>query len=681
MRETDLAWEPMLSSDVPDNAQLRGALFTTYDSPDERLLVEHLLPELFHLVRGPAGHGAEQQLFLVELHERLERLHDRIFVVSSTARDEVSEEEGREGSAYGWIWRSIRHLTVGSEGKAVQHAKLWMLHWDDSGQEYLELVVSSANLTLAALKAQLQAGWRVCLPLQARATQARRDSWGLLPAFIEALARSTGDAERLAAFLGLLGRAECPPGVGFIASAPGTHSRAALRSTPWGSAGLSAMAPGGRGRVTAVLLSPYVGTWSAEALETWAGAFEGTPETLHLLWIDRDHRWAPAKGWNGAGKWLLPEATLEAFDEAGVQLHRLPASTDDEAASLFHPEHRVQDPRWSHAKVYALSRGLSTRLLVTSANFSPAAWGRMGSDGTLTIENFELGVWQEGLRWPEDLPDAFDDLRDVAVVATAPARTLSAILWAEASWDGAEVLIACRCTDSLTATLEAGGKRMEIGGWKARKKANALEATVAWTDTKAIPTVVRLASGDDSICVAVFDARPVEQRETSFPPGLDPELAEQLRDELLFERYGGAVASEDDLAPEETAGAEAALHGAAAALHLAANMGEALAGNAGWEDDGPAAGLGDSYAVPVFETARRHLSVVDNWAVRVQRAAATIGSSRELELQSLRGDGERLRAAFGRQAERDQRSDVARALGAQLAQEEMTLQLEHYPED
>ena len=117
-------WESLLHSDAPAGCALHAALFTTYDRADERLLVENLLPMLLKLEPGPTGEGKERGCFLIALDERLKILHDRIVMVSSTLREEASGEEpsGRDG-IYGWIWRSIRHLTVGRHNKAVQHAK------------------------------------------------------------------------------------------------------------------------------------------------------------------------------------------------------------------------------------------------------------------------------------------------------------------------------------------------------------------------------------------------------------------------------------------------------------------------------------------------------------------------------------------------------------------------------
>ena len=168
MSSGEFGWESLLHSDAPSGCGLKAALLTTYDRADERILVEHLLPLLLKLNREPGGEGAERQYFLLELDRRLKQLHDKLVVVSSTVREEPADSQENDSGMYGWIWRSIHHLTVGSRRKAVQHAKLWLLHWGAAGEdgvEYIEIVVSSANLTRAAFKGQLQAAWRACVKL------------------------------------------------------------------------------------------------------------------------------------------------------------------------------------------------------------------------------------------------------------------------------------------------------------------------------------------------------------------------------------------------------------------------------------------------------------------------------------------------------------------------------------
>ena len=155
MNSVEFGWESLLHTDAPAGCPLKAAFFTTYDRADERLLAEHVLPLLLKLNREPDGEGAQRQYFLLELDYRLKQLHDKIVVVSSMTREEPPDSKERESGTYGWIWRSIRHLIVGSNRKAVQHSKLWLLYWgaaDENGIEYLEIVVTSANLTESAFR-------------------------------------------------------------------------------------------------------------------------------------------------------------------------------------------------------------------------------------------------------------------------------------------------------------------------------------------------------------------------------------------------------------------------------------------------------------------------------------------------------------------------------------------------
>jgi hypothetical protein len=133
---------------------------------------------------------------------------------------------------------------------------------------------------------------------------------------------------------------------------------------------------------------------------------------------------------------------------------------------------------------------------------------------------------------------------------------------------------------------------------------------------------------------------------------VDVDVAQTLRDALLFEQYGGVVAS-------ETAGDESA-----------ESVGE--------ESEGAGPECPDSYSVPAFVLARRHLGVVDNWADRAEGTAA--GEAGVLERQWLRRDGELLIGAFERQAKRDGEKEPGRAIGARLAAEELALRLNRFRE-
>lgn len=680
MSNTEFAWELLLHTDAPAGCVLKAALFTTYDRPDERLLVEHLLPLLLKLSREPDGAGVERQFFLLELDRRLKQLHDKIVVISSTVREEAVDADTENGGTYGWIWRSIRHLTVGSQRKAVQHAKLWLLHWgaaDGDGQEQLEIVVSSSNLTMSAFKGQLQAGWRACLPLHSQRSEPRLRGWGMLPNFLAELANSAGDGDRLAGFAELLARADCPDGVSFVACVPGTHSRQVLRRTPWGSAGLGAVAPAGRGTVGVSILSPYVGSWRADGLRRWTAAFDGAPDRIDLVWIDKHHPWARL------GRWLLPKATHSALVEAGATLRQFRHESDDpDGSDRFHDDHRHTDDRWSHAKVYGLRRGNSRRLLVTSANFSTAAWGSEGPNGDLTIENFELGVCLDGYAWPFEDLDAFDNPEDAATVSQQPSRGSAAITWAQADWDGKHVKIDCRCESaaSLEGEIRSGKEWTPIAKWNVQADGRLRSAKVSWRDAETTPSTVRLTCGAETVCVDVFDLRPSPEREQSVPPEVDADLAEEMRDALLFEQYEGRAAPDFDDGKSDD-------ESSAVSDDVDENTGDdsedvtsedAAAVGGELEEPGGAVGRNDSYAVPAFVLARRYLTVVDNWADRVGRVAGKTAAAFEREW--LRRDGELLVDAFGRQAKRDEKAGPARAIGARLAAEELSLRLKHFPE-
>ncbi len=677
MTDSRFKWESLVHTDAPAGSVLKAALFTTYDRADERLLAEHLLPLLLNLTREPDGDGAERQFFLLELDQRLKRLHDKVVVVSSTLREERLDPDVEETGAYGWIWRNIRHLTVGSQRKAVQHAKLWLLHWaapDGEGEERLEIVVSSCNLTLAAFKGQLQSAWRACLPLHPQRAVSRLPGWGVLPAFLKELAASAGDGERFAAFEDLLARADCPDGVSFVASVPGTHSRQVLRRTPWGSAGLRAIAPRGKGTVHASILSPYIGSWTTDRLRRWCASFDGAPERMALVWIDKQHPWARRR------RWLLPKTSLTALLEAKGKILRLWQEVDDpDLSDRFHEDHRHTDDRWSHAKVYGFQRGNSRRVLVTSANFSLAAWGSEAPNGDLTIENFELGVCLDRAVWPFDDLESFDDPRDAATVLQLPRQGAATITWAQAAWDGKRVCVDCRCEAGapLDGAFQAGQKWISIGEWKAATGGRLRSAKVPWPVAEPSPSTVRLTSGAETVTVDIFDRRPPLERELSVPPEVDPNLAETLRDELLFEQYGGHAAP-DSIAEEGEPNRKGRKPGEGSDED---DWIEGIDPDPETDDRDEAARQ-DSYAVPAFVLARRHLGVVDNWAEQVERV--TSRRAADFERAWLRRDGELLCEAFKRQAVRDERRDAkadrTRSIGAKLAAEELALRLKHFPE-
>src|SRR5262249_39747174 len=194
-------------------------------------------------------------------------------------------------------------------------------------------------------------------------------------------------------------------------------------------------------------------------------------------------------------KRLLPEATLKTLTQLDATLLKLRHEPDDPTQTdLFHEEHRPADGRWSHAKVYSFKRGTSRRLLVTSANFSPAAWGRQNDGGELTIENFELGVCVEQAAWPFNDLEVFDSVQDAATVPELPSRGSALILWARAVWDGNKVDVDCRCEAGreLAGALRSGGEWTPISNWMADADGRLRSAQIPWVEAKHPPLLVQL---------------------------------------------------------------------------------------------------------------------------------------------------------------------------------------------
>ena len=639
-------------TDAPANCGLAAcALLTSYDRPDPRFLVEHMLPLLLRVDRESDSEGIERQYFFGELTRRLEALHGQIVVASSTSQTEDVVQD------YPWLWRFVRPLAVGRTGKSVQHAKLWMFHWatEDKDHEYLEVVrFLGESDTIRAEGANPKGVGCVCLPLADRGSMTRRDAWGILPAFLRELGTSCNEEAALTPFVDMLARAECPPHTDFIASVPGRHTRNVLKRTPGRRRALAGIALPGKGRIVASVLAPYVGTWDVAGLTQWCSSFGGEPSNLELVWIDADHPWARGN------YWVLPKKTLRALAEGGCDvLHlRYWADEHDDDVVRFHEAHRGGDDRWSHSKAYQFRRGKAHRLLVTSANFSAAAWGRPDGDGGLVIENFELGVCVRAEPWAFADLTAFEDFKRISTVSEEPNSSSPSIVWASASWDGKRVHVECRLADaelSVTAAAQADEQQQELGNWDSQPASNIRTAGVLWSDAKHPPQVVILTSGDESLAVPVFDARGRGERMTTPVPEVDEDLAELMRDELLFEQYGGGVAVPDSTSSSDDDESD-----------VAPDPDVVRDGVDDPEDEASAAN--DSYAVATFEHARTSLDIVDTWASRVADALAAKHDGR-----LLYEDGKALFAAFERQMQRFGGKSAATALGPRLAAEETSV--------
>lgn len=591
------SWREILPS-PPPGGRLHEAWMTTFERPDASLLVEHLLPLLLGVNNSPSQEFKERNLFFGELGTALEALHGRLTVISSPPRGM------REDSQYPWLWRYVNHFMVGSEAR--QHAKLWAFHWKIGDEKVLELHVSSTNLTSSAFKSQLQAGWRAMLPLGERASQSMHRTCGELIPFLEALGASAGAvaASRVQRLVTLLGRAECPADVAFVASIPGRKSAARQ---------LAKLGPS-----EIHLLTPTIGEWNEQTLAAWSTDVGVAPKKVHLKWIPEAHPWAATSGW------ALSKVTSEVLQSGGVQLECLPKET------RFTDQHRDGDPRWSHAKLYLLRSGRKRRLLVTSANWSAAAWGA----GRIAPRNFELGVVFES-EWTdlEAIGESFDPPRTVpfCVDRAEEVEHVSTLKWAEASWDGKHIVLRARSTDAVTpisaVVTFTGGVEKSVLLAKG-------EASMAWNDVKKTPLAARFMQGAEVLEVDILDLRPPSEFAKTPLPEVDPALERELREAFLLQRYGGSVVD-----PESIPGS-----------------------GCGRGPNGPPPPPSD-YAVQAWIDARAAFHVVDRWRAALEEAAGDT-----LCRERVYMDGQELRALFARRKDPGA-ALVAEELGWHLCEE------------
>lgn len=554
---------------------------TSFEQPDAGLLVEHLLPSLLGANHSPSQELQERNLFFGELGTALETLRGRLTVISSPPRG------AREDSQYPWLWRYISNFTVGSKTRAVQHAKLWAFHWQIGNTEVLELRVSSTNLTPSAFKSQLQACWQVTLPLGERAFQRTRRTWGKLVPFLVALGESAGSlaATRVQRLVTLLERVECPADATFIASVPGTMS-AARQLAEFGSTEIH-------------VLTPTIGEWNEETLAAWSADVGVALKKIHLKWISETHPWAdPAK-------WSLPRDAYKTLLKNKVSVECIPND------ARFTKEHRDGDKRWSHAKLYLLRTGKQRWLLVTSANWSPSAWG---AGNMKAVRNFELGVAFRS-DWI-DLEDIVGDFEPhSAPYLTEPERKLGqALQWGEASWDGKRIALCARSADratSISAVVSfTGGTEKSVPLDKGGK------ASMPWNDAERTPLTARFTQGAAELAVNILDLRsPSEFAKTPLPE-VDQATVKALREAFLLQRYGGPVADSETIS---RLGGE---HSSAWGRTPSAD-----------------------YAVQTWIDARAAFSVVDRW-----RAAHDEAKTDDLRREHVRRDGEELRDLYARKA-------------------------------
>lgn len=559
-------WKDALPVAPKGADKLLGMWVTSFDQPDASLLVEYMLPSL--LMANHSALSVEHENN-ANLAVNLERLKGKLNIITSMPRNAQRE------NAYPWLWRYVDHYCVGRGSPVVQHSKLWAFHWEFQGHEKLELYVSSTNLTTSAFKNQLQAGWRCMVDLSGCSTDNNRETWGALVSFIKELGKSAGDAasNRLNGLLDLLGRAKCPNGVVFIASIPGSKKYAAKELK-------EKFSP-----TEVHILTPTIGSWNLASLEGWCKQLGVLSNKVYLKWIEDSHPWCQS------AMFSLSNDTYKTLSE----------NVNINAIQSFEAKGGV-DERWSHAKLYLLCRGRAKWLLITSANWSLSAWGQ----GSKSPRNFELGVvfktdWAEIRHWSKKnsrpfLTDKEIDFND------------KGIQWAEACWDGECIELDVESTShelvSAKIKFSGGSEDFIVDDVRSQNEICGLEL-------KTYPVWVEFLQGEQSICIAVQDRRPIEQ----FRAGLLPESnsfdTECLRNQMLLQRYAGACGGDFDKG--------------------SSNESKAVTATSNIKSD---------YAVSAWNTARAAFDVIGNWN------KALIQSGDEYEKCHLKEDGKSLERIY-----------------------------------
>jgi hypothetical protein len=579
IRGTSPGWKPLtaLADDAGGRGRLLGALLTTFDPPDPSSLIEDYFPAWFGLKNSYGEEGEDRLRYFAELESFLRRLKGEITIVSTAGEIATSAEA--------WIWNYIRRFEVGALAPAVQHAKLWMFHRAPASfgqRETLELVISSTNLTRDGLRGQIQAGWRCVVQLENRASDARRRSWGVLPEFLMEMRKSCGASgdKPMSRWLALLSRCNPPADTTFIASVPGIHTEKSLRreQTAWGIAGIKATWLGrSRPRVTAI--TPTIGRWTSKSLLAWAQLAGVEVGRISVAWVGERHPWA--------GRWQLDPSTEVTLSRSGIRWLELARPFSGDWNSPLCDEHQEADLRWSHAKLYELRDGPKTRLLITSANLSQAAWGAPQANGALSIKNFELGVL---IKQQQSLSDRLMEGEFARATSEVIRQELAEqpIAWLAASWDGETITLECRPTaeTNLAPYVEISIARRKSVSKTAVTWSNepVCIAKIVWPRCSGVPILLRvLSTTGDARTTAVSDLRPDEDPQILCSEFEEADLREAM-EVLREERYGYIPAADDsvDGIPNGTPGGEHAI----------------------------AAG---DYAVPAYVDARRRFSLIDNW--------------------------------------------------------------------
>jgi len=619
-------WTSLLSSPCNEEvgtAPLKAALLTTYKPPDMKFLVENFLPELLGMEQSITDNYYDDYAFRTELVNKLTRIPKRINIISSM-NQEIDQ-------SYQQINHYINHFIVGSEHSEVQHAKLWLLHRgynEKFESETLEIFVSSANLTISAFKEQIQAAWRTIIPLSNRGTQGNLITWGILPEFLNSLGKSCKSSKITDYFFELLKKAKAPEDVTFLASIPGKD----IKNELWGTKGLRKVRLSGKGSTKIRIFVPYLGIWDRDKLEYWINEAGGKNlNDLTIAWINKDHLWA------AEDKWQMSSQTLKNLMDYKVIVKSLPDIRDEDWNGLHENQH-PSDERWSHAKIYEFLRGNDRKIIITSANFSPSAWGIPNKKG-LHIENFEFGVaLSKFTKWNLKISELENlDYHNAWVMDLPPENQNIGIAWAQVTWDGDEIILKARTFSSDISPSEdvVVCSRMEQQvkiEWIQENKF--WIASIPWNaNNNSLPNSVKLVCESKTWTFAVIDQRLMDDISNDPIPGIDdPEKSQEMRDALLLERYGGKVIDFDLSQKQQSNGDTSRLNKT------------------------------DDYNLPSFIQAREWFSIVDNWGTEYEKI---LPEYRDI----VNEDGKKLIELFRRKEKKE--ADFGTQIAAKLVADEI----------
>ena len=629
-------WTSLLSPPCNGNydiGPLKSAIFTTYETPDSAFLVEDFLPEILGLDRRLTDDSNEY--FFAELNDKLKR--SNIAIISSFGKEIAND--------YKRLLSPIKYYSTGLNEKAVQHAKLWLLHRESVEQnksETLEIHVSSANLTKSAFEDQIQSAWRVIVPLSNESTNTNLKSWGVLPKFLSELGKSCGNRELADDFHKLLKNAKAPNDVTFLASVPGTHKS----NSDWGREGLRKLKSKGRGSTKIRVFVPYVGEWDNETLTEWTRKIGCDPHDLSLMWIDKSHQWALNNNWK------MPETTFENLTSSKVKFYKLLPIKDNEDFCI-HEEQQKDDKRWSHSKIYELHKGNSRKIILTSANFSLSAWGKSVQNG-IHINNFEFGVaLSKKSVW--SLDDFLESTltKDEAYLSDDGQKEDSenGLVWAYAVWDGKTITIKARTATHNKHPIEmviVNVGKIEFNKIEKWDKINNLwEWSTDWNPKKqqeknGIPNFVSIKCNSRSWKRPVNDERQDDEKDSDPIPEVNSERSQELKDAILLERYGGPFVDDIKVDFEDVVDKEKK------------SQNQQNTGKSNVKSD---------YSLPWMVQAREWHKIIDNWKTKYEQPSSII-----------KKDGGKLIDYFNRKKVKEPYPGIS--VAAKLMAEEIKMRIE-----